>query len=235
MTALVNLVRDRKDISLRAAGSFLCWATVGSGKAARLGPPYRKDVMPEPGTLHGITSILNHKVVRERQIMNLKSKLFGLTAATMLSIGAVTGVAAQHSFTDTDLHVELVPNICSVSASTSNVTFGPWEFDGKGEYVLVGSHVRAIHWDMTVPGPGQSCDVNFSMFGSALKSGDNRIGSENVSFSVYNYGAVGNLGAKKTVSLNPSHTGGAFYLNVPEDAQPGEYSGTIRIETQNAD
>lgn len=167
--------------------------------------------------------------------MNLKSKLFGLTAATMLSIGAVTGVAAQHSFTDTDLHVELVPNICSVSASTSNVTFGPWEFDGKGEYVLVGSHVRAIHWDMTVPGPGQSCDVNFSMFGSALKSGDNRIGSENVSFSVYNYGAVGNLGAKKTVSLNPSHTGGAFYLNVPEDAQPGEYSGTIRIETQNAD
>lgn len=169
--------------------------------------------------------------------MNLKKKLFGLTAATMMTLGSAAGVAAQHSYTDTDLHVELIPNICSVSASTSDVTFGPWEFDGTGSYVIADPKAdsRAIFWDMTVPGPGQSCDVSFSMFGHRLNSGENSISSGNVSFAVYNYGAVGDLSTKRTVSLNPRHQGGAFKLNVPADAQPGEYSGTLRIETNNAD
>lgn len=171
--------------------------------------------------------------------MNLKSKLVGFGAATLLSLSMASGVMAQdgHSFTDSDLNVDLVPNVCSVSASTSDVTFGPWEFDGTGSYVLTGLDSKAILWDMTIPGPGQTCDVSFSMFGNALKSGDDKIGSENLSFAVYNYGAVGDLGGKKIVPLSPerNHYGGAFKLSIPEDAQPGTYTGTIRIETSNAD
>jgi len=169
--------------------------------------------------------------------MNLKKTLFGLTTAAMIGIGSISGVAAQHSATDAKLNVELIPNICSVSGATSNVVFGPWEYDGTGAYVLAASNAdsRAIFWDMTVPGPGQSCDVSFSMFGHRLNSGENSLSSGNVSFAVYNYGAVGDLSTKRTVSLNPGHHGGAFTLNVPADAQPGEYSGTLRIETTNAD
>jgi len=179
--------------------------------------------------------------------MNLKKTIFGLGAATMLSLSMMSGAMAAEgdSQTDTKLNADLLKNICSVSGSSSTVTFGPWKFDGVNGYVLEdgAKDNGAVWWNMTTPGPNQTCPVSLSVFnGGNLSNGaGDKLSAQYLTVSIYDVGPIGNLAGKKTVQLAPktsgAHTGqagGAFTLNPPATAAPGAYTGTLRIETSNA-
>lgn len=165
--------------------------------------------------------------------MGFKKTAFGLIASAAFVISSFGAVAAN----DVDVNVDLLPNECSVMATTSQITMGPFQYNGKDGYVLVGKNGQNIGLSVKVPEPGASCATSFTLLGGVLTNGDDEISGSHMGIKPgrsgegNHYGGSGtNLGVGGTWNLL-SDTSHAYTTmkTVPDNVGAGEYTGTIQI------
>lgn len=171
--------------------------------------------------------------------MKIKNKVVGSVAAIAMAISVIMPAAAE----DIGANVNLLPNVCSVTASTSNVSMGPFQFDGKNSYALAGNPTRNIGLSVTVPGPGDTCETSFSLLNDEMTNGSSSIDGSNLSIKPGRSGGPGfypgsasSLGSASTWNLYSDTTHSVVRMETaPEDAAPGTYQGTIQIAIVAAD
>jgi len=176
--------------------------------------------------------------------MNLKSKLFGFGAASLLALSMTTGVMAQEGVEGFDpashpggghsvsagTKVELKEGICSLGIARSSTDFGKWEWDG-GKYI--GNNTGSVTLSIQNQKYKKTCTVNTKADNLNGKSHNNRDVIPASSLTLTNPGP-------HTLSTNYKQyfniaAGGVreqqstLTLSVP-DVKPDKYEGAIYFQ-----
>jgi type 1 fimbria pilin len=168
---------------------------------------------------------LNHMVVRG-DLMNLKNKLIGFGAASILALTMTTGVMAQTSTTGAG--VELVPGQCSVQAKTSNINFGEWQWDGS-KYVPP-TVEQWINWSVTNGYPGEKCHISITLEGGALASEN----GDTIPGSYLTFRETPLSSAVEANLATGDYQNRTRMTSVPDNIMPGNYSGTLNFQIVEA-
>lgn len=165
--------------------------------------------------------------------MGFKRTALGLIASAAFVVSSFGAVAAN----DVDVNVDLKPNECSVTATTSEIALGPFEYNGKNGYELTGKKGQNIGLSVTVPEPGASCETSFTLMDGVLSNGEDTISGSHMGIKPGRSGEgkhYGGSGANLLVGGNwnlLSDTSHAYttMTTVPNDVSAGTYTGTIQI------
>lgn len=178
--------------------------------------------------------------------MNLKSKLFGFAAASVIALSMTTGVMAQ------DVHnangnADLMPygggtGSCSVSFTKATMDFGEWTWNGT-EYV--GAPVEdSATATVIAPDAVRKCTMTVSF--SGLANGNHKIGADN--FSIKGTGTAASVpGMPSTWTELPENgfgvgvtaPNGDFTIDmrlddVPDTIPAGTYTGDLKVQNVSA-
>jgi hypothetical protein len=153
--------------------------------------------------------------------MNLKSKLFGFTAAAALSLSIMTGAMAQSS-TQVPAEVTLKGTTCSVSMTEGGSLFyGEWQWNGY-QYVRDGNAVsKTLKADVKSGNPS-GCILTLKFDG--MRSGSNHI--PNSAF----VGGIPGVGSGVNMGLVPNLSTG---FQLPGTFDSGEHSGSLALTDDN--
>lgn len=168
--------------------------------------------------------------------MNLKSKVFGFAAASVLALSMTTGVmAADDDSANISGSATLVPGICQIDVTQSNTNFGTWKYDGDKYVHVGGSNVSMIGATLKAAEPNGKCDVTVSM-GAGLKKGTDVIAPSNFKVTYGSDSAYLIDGFGHTFENISPDSGSGLELKLEKvpNNPTGDYSGDIVLVVVNA-
>ncbi len=168
--------------------------------------------------------------------MNLKSKIFGFAAASVFALTMTTGAMAAQPLEATST-VNLAAGTCAlVDVASTTASFGEWKWNGEGEYKPVdpgNSNVAGMTARVKNHKPDGTCNIAVSSNGL----GSGAIAPSNITVSTNNptYTDIQLSSGFQTGSgFQAGPMSASFTLNdVPDNLQPGTYSGKINFQVTN--